>query len=445
MTTSNVSDDDPMARAWLDAPPDPPTQAALAARDLELRRVNPDDREAYAAWLQATSRGFLDDERTEVQIDAARERAGHRRLSGVYDATGAMPEMPVGTIGSWITPLTVPGDRTVPTCAISAVTVAPTHRRRGIARAMLEGELREAAGRGVPLASLTVSESTIYGRFGFAPAAASASWRLDTKRATWTGPVPAGRVDFVSRAVARELAEALHERVRLRTAGEVRVPAALWDTLAGTRPDAKEPGRVRAIRYQDGAGDVQGVALYTVRENADDYAASSAAVRYLVAATDDAYAALWRYVVELDLIGEVTATELAVDEPLLWMISDQRAATVTVSDHHYLRVLDVPRALEARAYGAAGTIALAVDDPLGIAGGDYVLDVDASGRGGVRRGAPPEGSVTVGLGVAELAAIHLGGVSVAVLVAAGRIRCSDVAAASRVFGWHRQPRLSFWY
>ena len=54
--------------------------------------------------------------------------------------------------------------------AISMVTVAATHRRRGIARGLLEGELRAAASAGVPMAGLTVTEATIYGRYGFGPA-----------------------------------------------------------------------------------------------------------------------------------------------------------------------------------------------------------------------------------------------------------------------------------
>ena len=80
-----------------------------------------------------------------------------------------MPDAPVATIASWIGELTVPGGRGIPSCAISAVTVAPTHRRRGIARAMLEGELGAALDAGAPIAMLTVSESTLYGRYGFAP------------------------------------------------------------------------------------------------------------------------------------------------------------------------------------------------------------------------------------------------------------------------------------
>jgi predicted acetyltransferase len=171
-------------------------------------------------------------------------------------------------------------------------------------------------------------------------------------------------------------------------------------------------------------------------------------VPYLLADGDDAYAALWRFLLELDLVAEVHADELSVDEPLLWMIADQRAATVTVRDHQYVRILDVPASLEARRYGAPGAIALEVDDPLGLAEGRYRLDVDRSGRGSVSTWgdeAVPEGTVRLSLGIEELSAVYLGGVSLATLAAAGRVRTDDVAGAARVFGWHTAPRLSIWY
>ena len=53
-------------------------------------------------------------------------------------------------MNSWVTPMTVQGGAHVPMWAISAVTVAATHRRRGIARNLLEGELRAAAQPGLP-------------------------------------------------------------------------------------------------------------------------------------------------------------------------------------------------------------------------------------------------------------------------------------------------------
>lgn len=436
-----------MTEPYLLAAPDPDFVAALSARGLAPQVVSVGDADAYREWTQVVRRGFLDGEPSPEQLEASRERSSYRRMTGVYDASAAMPEAPVATVASWISELSTPGGRGIPSWAVSAVTVAPTHRRHGLARAMLEGELRLAQRLGVPMAMLTVSESTLYGRYGFASAASAATIELDVKRASWTGPVPDGRTDFIPRERLRELAPELHDRVRSGVPGEIEIPAAHWDSFAGTRPDAKDPGKHRAIQYADAAGIVRGLALYTVRGNDDDFTKAHVTVEYLLADGPDAYAALWRFFVELDLVGTVTAGELSVDEPLLWMISDRRAATVRVVDHQYLRIVDVPAALEARRYGASGVLALDVADPIGLSGGRWILRTDAEGAAAVEvwDGEAPAEAVVVRLGIAELSAAYLGGVSLATLATAGRVVTEDAATAARVVSWHVTPRLSFWY
>jgi len=432
---------------WRDAPVDQRSRAALAVRDLEYRTVAHGADADHAAWLQAASRGFQDDERTEEQIAAHREASGYRRLTGVYDGAAPVPEMPVATLSSWIGELSVPGGRGIPSCAISSVTVAPTHRRRGIARAMLEGELRAAAAAGAPMAMLTVSESTLYGRYGFAPAAGSASWTIETKRAGWRGPQPAGRVDFIPRQRARELLPLVHERMRTAAPGEIDVPGDFWDRFTATRPDIKDGGKLRAVQFADAAGEVRGLALYTVTGNDEDFTKARVHVSYLLAETDDAYAALWRFLLDLDLVGTVTAHELSVDEPLMWMIDDQRAATVTVRDHQYVRILDVAAALQARTYAAPGRFLLAVADALDITAGHYLLDIAPHGTATVTPAgtAPLPGTVPVEMDIRELSAVYLGGVSPVTLARAGLVRTTDAAAFARAFSWHVAPRLSLWY
>jgi predicted acetyltransferase len=359
-----------------------------------------------------------------------------------------VPDSPVATIASWIAELTLPGGRGIPSLAISAVTVAPTHTRRGIGRAMVEAELRLAASEGVPVAVLTVSESTLYGRYGFGPATLAGSLKIDTKRARWIGPAAPGRVDYISRDRARELLPDLHERVRLGTPGELEMPGGHWDSIAGTRPDAKDSGKLRAVQYTDPAGQVRGVALYSVAANHDDFTKATATITYLVADTPDAYAAVWRFLLQLPLVGELRAYLQWVDEPVRWMIDDQRAATVTVADHQYVRIIDVPAALEARTFGAPGALALDVSDPQGLATGRWILRVDDQGAGTVTpwdEDEAPAHAVGVRLGIAELSAAYLGGVSLATLAAAGRVRTTDASTATRIFSWHVTPQLSFWY
>lgn len=432
-------------QSFHNAPLDKALSESLAQYGLTVAVVDSASRVQNDPWLSAVARGFLEEEPGEVRREAFVEHTAHRRKLGVYDASSPQPEIPVATFASWPTELTVPGG-TVAATAISSVTVAPTHRRRGILRSLMAGELRTAASLDLPVAVLTVSESTIYGRFGFGAAAAVANWEIRVRRAGWIGPEEPGRVDFVSREQAREVAEVLHERVRRSSPGEISMPGGHLNRFFGTSPDAEKAERLRTIQYRSPAGEVDGLAVYRVVENPSDFSESTLELSWLLAATDDAYAGLWRFLLEMDLIALVRASELGLDEPLWWMIADQRAAKITVTDHQYVRILDVPAALASRRFGAADTIALEVDDPLGIAGGTFVLTTDAEGRASVEAvDAPPPGVPLLRLGVRELSSLFLGGVSVSTLARAGRAQTDDRARIARVFQTVEAPRLSFWY
>ena len=118
-----------------------------------------------------------------------------------------------------------------------------------------------------------------------------------------------------------------------------------------------------------------------------------------------------------------------------------------------MRVLDVAAALEARSYAAADQLVLDVVDPLGLSGGRFVLETDASGQGRARSlgtdDAPaenaPAGALAVSLGITELGSLLLGGVTPVALARAGRIETADPVRLGRVFDWPIAPRLSFWY
>ena len=433
-------------------PIDAESAERLAANGLRFGLVDTNDAEAFGAWLHADARGFHGAGPSEDSVETQVRGLAYRRTTGVWDDSSAEAASPVSTVSSWPTQLTVPGQTSVTAWAISSVTVSPTHRRRGIARAMIEAELRTAQRFGAPLAMLTVSEATIYGRYGFAPSALTADWTIDTRRARWTGPAASGRVQFITPEQLRVDGPALIERGRLNAPGDIERWSHQWEHLLGLVGDDKDRAKnLRVVRYDDSARIAQGFAIYRVTETVGDFSAHILDLHYLVAATDDAYAGLWRYLIEMDLVASITAPLRSADEAFTWQLSDFRAARKTWErDHLWTRILDVKAALETRRYGAPGNIVLEVDDPLGFADGRFLLTIEPDSLASVvpLPGTAPDDAAAVALTVNELSALYLGGVSAVSLVRAGRItelREGSAVAIDRAFRSTVTPWLSIWF
>lgn len=448
------------------APADTTSVANLATQGLRYALVDTADEVAFRAWLHADDRGFLQANRSDEQLKPAVAGLGYRRTIGVYDAAvaaaaqpGAESEVagwPIATVNSWPAQLTLPGStiehpRTLTSWAISSVTVAATHRRRGVARNLLEGELRTAAALGVPMAMLTVSESSIYGRFGFAPAAFAADWTIDMRRVRWSGPAASGRVEYVSVAQYRDEVPTLYDRVRLDSPGEIDGWPRRWDQLVGAdEPESERTKGLRAVRYVDEGGVTRGLALFRVTGGEADFSQHVVTLARLDAETADADLALWRFLLELDLTIELKAHLRRPEEPMRWLLGDFRAAHVDVWEHQYLRVLDVAAVYEARGYSAAGSVVFDVTDPLGFAAGVWHLVVEPGTlRATVTKlDKIPDDVPALSMTANELAAIYLGGVTAATLVAAGRmteLRPGSAAAADALLRVERAPWLSVWY
>lgn len=423
-------------------PPDAESSTALAAAGLEYVLVDPDG-DGFPDFLRSISRGFLGEEPTAEQVESSRGGLRARRLTGVFDRRGAQPDAPVATVDSWVSEVTVSPGRTLPIWSISGVTVAPTHRRRGIATALLTGELRTAAAAGFALAGLTVTEATIYGRWGFSPAAWASDVTVDTRRARWTGPVAPGRLDFVPRESLPERLSAVHERLRVRRPGAVPGWEGRWRGIAGLTPEAPDAKKVRAVAYTDPAGVERGILVYTIAER-EEYTAHELQVRALFADGDEALAALWRFALEHDLVGRVTAELQPAVPPVQWMVSDRRAVKATLIDHHWLRVLDVPGALASRAYAGALDVVLGVSDPLGFADGAWHLRIDSSGEATVTR---TEAEPDVRMPVGSLASLLLGGVRATELATAGLVHGEPqhLGAIDGAFAAQATPLLDIWY
>lgn len=427
-----------------DVPADATSRERLALAGLDYRVVDVRDAEQAVPFQRAVGRGFLGSEETEEALTHGRDSLASRRTIGVFESGADSGALPVATIDSWETPLTVQGGGEVPMWAISGVTVSATHRRRGIARALLEGELRAAHSAGVAIAGLTVSEATIYGRYGFGSALPAVRFTVDTRRAGWAGYEPAGRLEYREREqLVGDLSE-VHDRARLTRAGRIPGWPGRWQQFAGTAPAETDREKVRGVRYLDEAGDVRGVLTYIVSDRSGSFR-FGLTVRMLVAETADARAALWRFALQHDLVDEVTADLQTTDDPLPWLVADPRGVTQEVHDHGWLRILDVVRALTARTFSAPVDMVIRIEDPLGFAAGDWRLRTDPAGQATVE--SVSQGDVDVTMGVAALSVLYAGAVRATALHGAGLIKADAalVDLLDRTFVSFPAPSLDIWY
>lgn len=431
-----------MTEPYLSIPIDETAATKLREAGLRLSLVDTTDDASFDAWLSADARGFHAKQPSAASLAQERRFLAHRRSTAVHD--DAIPTMAgiVGTVSSWPAPLTVPGERPLDAWLISSVTVAPTHRRRGIASALLPAELRTAKELGHSIAVLTVSESTIYGRWGFGPSTFASSWTIAPRRAGWIGPATTGRLSFTTPDDFRETSRELIARQNAARAGEVGLSDYLAERQIGPLEGTTDAERYRLVRYDGPDGDPQGFITYVITGGGSDFTDHTLDIVALVSTTTEANAALWRYVIEMDLVGTVRAHTRGVDEPLPWLVRDLRQAKVTgVQDHLWTRILDVPAALEARRYESSGSLVLDVDDSLGLAGGRFRLDIGNDGSARVRA---TDDEADVSLPISSLASLYLGASSAPGLAASGRIS-GDVETVDRLFRTAVAPRLSSWF
>ncbi|WP_029149598.1 GNAT family N-acetyltransferase [Microbacterium indicum] len=408
-------------------PADPTSTERLAAQGLDYRVASGSD--ALLLHVEAAERGFLAGEPEPAELEGEASVLAGRRVIEVHDPSSPQA-FPVATEDAWVARLTVPGGE-LPMWAISGVTVAGTHRRRGIARAMLEGELRAAHAAGVPVAGLTASEATIYGRFGFAPALPAARLTIDAKRAGWGSAEPQARIDFTTREQAVDDLEELHERTRLDRVGDIAAWRRRWEQKAGTAAGVTDAKKIRAVRATDAAGELVGAMTFRIAGDWDD---ATFEVIHLIGSTADARAALWRFALSYDLVAKISAHTQPLDTPLPWLVRDHRAVKVAAHDHGWLRVLDVPAMLRGRALSAGFGVRLRVTDDLGLAGGSWVV----SHLTGLRIDELDDAAaVDVTMDIGAFSAAILGGVTLETLAGAGRVtgdaaKIGELSAALRL-------------
>ena len=343
----------------------------------------------------------------------------------------------VGTLAWFDLGLAVP-DGGVRAAGTTMVTVRATHRRRGVLRAMMDEHLEVTRAARLPVAVLWASESAIYGRFGFGLATDAVSVSFDAA-AAGIGPDATTPVALVDAEKAATLLPPVYERARRERPGMLERTERWWHWRFIDDPSWERQGRSRRRYVVVGdPANPDGYAMYRQKQQWEAFPTGTVHVTEVVAATREAHRALWAYLTSIDLFPQVSYWNQPADDELRWRATDPRRIRGTVSDGMWLRVLDVPAAMEARRYGADGSFRLGITtSSVPDISGTYELVIE-NGRATCR---PTDTRPEVTMGASELGASYLGAPRLRGLWRAGRVAGPErvVAALGRSLEWPIAP------
>ena len=402
----------------------------------EIRPITEDEFEEWVGVFALTFGFDIHPDDREVW----RERTELDRTMAVLDQ-GRI----VGTGAAISYRLTVPGGGTVGSAGVTAVSVAPTHRRRGLARDMMRHQLMDIRDRGEPTAVLWASESQIYGRFGYGMAIEGANLTIDRRHARLrrdVSPVE-GSVRVITRMdEARATIPDLYDRATAGVAGTITRNPADWTDYFHD-PERRRRGS-SAVRFAVWERDGQPVGYARFRQKlawTDMQPDSTLRVAEVLAVDGGAYTALWSFLLGVDLVATIEVSEARVDEPVVELLDQPRRVRRSLGDTIWLRLLDVPAALTARRYAAEGDLVVeAVDDFLAESGGVFRLTGGPDGASCEPTGADPD----LRIATADLAGAYLGHSRLRDLHWLGRVEGDPEAAGllHDMFSWPEPPRCS---
>ena len=306
-------------------------------------------------------------------------------------------------------------------------------------------QLLDIHARKEPVALLWASESAIYGRFGYGSAVPRLYVSGQTRSTEFLPSVDLGDgwVEEVSASEFGAVAPALHAELLPQRPGALNRSDVNWEGTLLDRPeDRKGAPAVRYALHYSAAGELDGYARFKVTNTyADDLPNGEVEVLEIESADAQARAGLWRFLFDLDLIRRFKIGGVPVDEPLRYLLANPRILSTTLVDSTYVRIVDLPRALTARQYGADLDVVVQVSDHLlEHNNGTFRIQAEAGGAAKVTKAGRRRPDLS--LGVRELGSIYLGGVPLTALQRAGLVSertPGSVAAMTMAFDWPTKP------
>lgn len=329
----------------------------------------------------------------------------------------------VGLAGSHALELTLPGDTVVPMAGTTWVSVAPTHRRRGLLRRLIDEVHADIDARGEPIAGLMASEAGIYERFGYGVATRWRHVEIDRRRTRFDDRFlpDVGGMEMIDPLAEVDRLADIYDRYRRRRVGEVSRTAP-WIRMRLT----EEPGRRGGVIHADG------YAAWTIKEDWNDFdPRHELRLDDVVACTDEARAAVWNLILSHDLVGPIRSTaSIAIDDPLpAWLTNPRAVRTTALHDFLWLCPRQVAELCSARRYRVDDSMVVEVE------GERWRIEGGAEDAHAEMVDDAPDVTMTRG----ALGSLLLGGVTATELASTKRLTGDDLPRADVFFGWSPAP------
>lgn len=345
------------------------------------------------------------------------------------DVEGADPSTYPGIYGVYPMTLSVPGaagaPRQVPCAGLTWVGVHPDHRRKGVLTAMLRHHFEQVhAEPATHVSVLHASEPAIYGRHGYGLASLQLEVSLG-RGTTLTAPHLEDEATTLTTRLATVSDADVPKRMRechLAAAelGSVVGEPGYYERVCQQYPSDlrdHEPWRVLFARR---AGADVGFAMFRRKHKWERDRPAGELTVWAVLGEPAARLALLRRLLDFDLMGTVKVGTVGAEDPLvLWAGGPRSTSDVLTLDSLWVRLVDLPEALQDRAWNAPCDVVVEVGDtacPWNE--GPWRIRADRDGRASVAKSTEEP---AICLRVEALGAAYLGGGSLVALHRAGLV------------------------
>jgi predicted acetyltransferase len=370
--------------------------------------------EVLSAPAEELLRGLPEEGRFAADVDGADPHT-YPGIYGVYPLTLSVPGSDAGPDA---------GVRQLPCAGLTWVGVHPDHRRQGVLGAMLRHHFEQVHEEpGTNVSALHASEPAIYGRHGYGLASQELEVRLG-RSATLTAPGLEDAAASVTTRLTNLSEPGVAQRLRQCHLAHAPVGAVVgapgfYERVCTDRPEELRGKEPRRALFAQRDGEDVGAALF---RRTDKWVASRPAGEVEVRAVvgePAAQLALLRRLVDFDLMGSVRVETVGVDDPLLtWAGGPRATSDVATYDSLWVRLVDLPEALQDRSWGASCDVVVDVEDSSAPWNrGTWRIRADA-GKATVERTSE---EAEVRLATAALGGAYLGGGNLVALQRAGLV------------------------